>query len=220
MPRCSNVAVHVRNEVQRRHAAPAHGRAGPDPLAGIEHTGDEEDDAPAELDALHRGFRERTARELERIQLATESEYWFCVCFKSQDDKDAFLAAAGLVVIGDKYLDGYVTAELLGITMPDPDEAERGELNASTQATDRRRSQEARRRPLEGHHRPQGQGTRQNVQRLRLAHYSASALVGYAPGCCQFASGTVSGLATRTSEGDAPKDAAPCLAQQVPKLVG
>ncbi|UUV33587.1 hypothetical protein NQK81_09070 [Amycolatopsis roodepoortensis] len=98
----------------------------PDPLAGVEYTGDEEDDARAELDALHRGFRERTARELERMQLATESEYWFCVCFKSQDDKDAFLAAAGLVVIGDKYLDGYATAELLGVTMPEPNDTERG----------------------------------------------------------------------------------------------
>ncbi|WP_233223133.1 hypothetical protein [Amycolatopsis sp. BJA-103] len=137
----------------------------PDPLAGIKHTGDEEDDARAELDALHRGFREHTARELERMQLATESEYWFCVCFKSQDDKDAFLTAAGLVVIGDKYLDGYATAELLGITMPEPDHAERGELHASTQATDRR-SQEARCRPREGHRRTQGEGQGQGVQRV------------------------------------------------------
>ncbi|EME52260.1 hypothetical protein [Amycolatopsis decaplanina] len=98
----------------------------PDPLAGVEYTGDEEDDPRPELGALHRGFRERTALELERMQLATESEYWFCVCFKSQDDKDAFLAAAGLVVIGDKYLDGYATAELLGVTMPEPDDTERG----------------------------------------------------------------------------------------------
>ncbi|MFD6070294.1 hypothetical protein [Amycolatopsis lurida] len=98
----------------------------PDPLAGVEYTGDEENDARAELDALHRGFRERTARELEQMQLATESEYWFCVCFKSQDDKDAFLTAAGLVVIRDKYLDGYATAELLGVTMPEPHDTERG----------------------------------------------------------------------------------------------
>ncbi|WP_410583727.1 hypothetical protein [Amycolatopsis sp. lyj-108] len=98
----------------------------PDPLAGVEYTGDERGRRPAELDALHRGFRERTARELERMQLATESEYWFCVCFTSQDDKDTFLAAAGLVVIGDKYLDGYATAELLGVTMPEPDDTERG----------------------------------------------------------------------------------------------
>jgi hypothetical protein len=58
------------------------------------------------------------------MQIATESECWFAVCFKNQHDKDAFLATAGLVVIGDKYLDG-CAAELLGVTMPEPDDTER-----------------------------------------------------------------------------------------------
>ncbi len=90
----------------------------PDPLADVEYTGDLEADSRAELAELHRGFRERAAREDERFLLATDSEYWFCVCFKSRLDKDAFLAAAGLVVIGDKYLDGYATARALGVPMP------------------------------------------------------------------------------------------------------
>jgi hypothetical protein len=90
----------------------------PDPLAGVDYTGDLEADARAELDELHRGFRERAAREDERFKLATDSEFWFCVCFKSREDKDAFLAAAGLLVIGDKYLDGYATARTLGVAMP------------------------------------------------------------------------------------------------------
>jgi hypothetical protein len=90
----------------------------PDPLAEVDYTGDLETDARAELDELHRGFRDRAAKEDERFMLATDSEYWFCVCFKSRQDKDAFLAAAGLVVIGDKYLDGYATARTLGVPMP------------------------------------------------------------------------------------------------------
>jgi hypothetical protein len=90
----------------------------PDPLAEVDYTGDLETDARAELDELHRGFRDRAAKEDERFMLATDSEYWFCVCFKSRQDKDAFLAAAGLVVIGDKYLDGYATARALGVPMP------------------------------------------------------------------------------------------------------
>ncbi|WP_158885059.1 hypothetical protein [Amycolatopsis anabasis] len=98
----------------------------PDPLDGVEYTGDEEADGRAELDALHRGFRERQAREAERMALATETEFWFAVCFKHQADKDAFLAAANLTMIGDKYLDGYAVAKLLGVTMPDPDQPERG----------------------------------------------------------------------------------------------
>jgi hypothetical protein len=98
----------------------------PDPLADVDYTGDEETDARAELDALHRGFRERTAREAERMLLATETEYWFCICFRTRKDKEAFLGAAGLIAIGDKYLDGYATAKLLGVAMLSTDKTERG----------------------------------------------------------------------------------------------
>ncbi|WP_206793985.1 hypothetical protein [Amycolatopsis sp. MtRt-6] len=90
----------------------------PDPLADIEYTGDLAADSEAELDAVARGFRERTKREDERFRLATDSEYWFALCFKTREDKDAFLAAARLLPIGDKYLDGYAVARALGIPMP------------------------------------------------------------------------------------------------------
>lgn len=93
----------------------------PDPLAQVDYTGDLEADSAAELDALAQGFRDRTARENDRFRLATDSEYWFCVCFKSRQDKDTFLAAAGLNSIGDKYLDGYAVARVLGIEMPNND---------------------------------------------------------------------------------------------------
>jgi hypothetical protein len=90
----------------------------PDPLADVEYTGDLAADSEAELDALARGFRERTKREDERFRLATDSEYWFAVCFKTREDKDAFLTAARLLALGDKYLDGYAVARTLGIPMP------------------------------------------------------------------------------------------------------
>ncbi|XVV05344.1 hypothetical protein ACQPW3_08110 [Actinosynnema sp. CA-248983] len=90
----------------------------PDPLAGVEYTGDLATDAATELDAVAQGFRDRTKREDERFRLATDSEYWFAVCFKTRADKEAFLAAARLMPIGDKYLDGYAVARALGIPMP------------------------------------------------------------------------------------------------------
>lgn len=90
----------------------------PDPLADVEYTGDLARDSEAELDALAKGFRERTKREDERFRLATDSEYWFAVCFKTREDKDAFLAAARLLPVGDKYLDGYAVARTLGIPVP------------------------------------------------------------------------------------------------------
>ncbi|MFD8494251.1 hypothetical protein [Amycolatopsis sp. NPDC059657] len=90
----------------------------PDPLADVDYSGDLAKDSDAELDALAKGFRERTKREDERFKLATDSEYWFAVCFKTREDKDAFLAAARLLPVGDKYLDGYAVAHTLGITLP------------------------------------------------------------------------------------------------------
>lgn len=93
----------------------------PDPLADVEYTGDLAADAGAELDALAIGFRERTKREDERFRLATDSEFWFALCFKSREDKDAFLKAARLMHIGDKYLDGRAAAVVLGVDMPTTD---------------------------------------------------------------------------------------------------
>lgn len=96
----------------------------PDPLADVDYTGDLATDAAAELDALAIGFRERTKREDERFRLATDSEFWFALCFKSREEKDAFLRAARLWHVGDKYLDGRAAAAVLGVDLPDPDTGE------------------------------------------------------------------------------------------------
>lgn len=89
----------------------------PDPLANVDYPGDLEGDARAELDALQQGFRDRAKAETDRFRLATDSEYWVAVCFKTREDKDAFLTAAGLTRIGDKYLDGYQVAAALGVDL-------------------------------------------------------------------------------------------------------
>lgn len=46
-------------------------------------------------------------------------QYWFVLCFKIREDKDCFLAKTKLLVIGDKYLDGYDAARVLGVGMDD-----------------------------------------------------------------------------------------------------
>ncbi|GAA1292002.1 hypothetical protein [Saccharothrix xinjiangensis] len=96
----------------------------PDPLADVTYTGGLATDSTAELDALARGFRERTAREDERFRLATDSEFWFVLCFKSREEKDEFLRAARLLHLGDKYLDGHAAASALGVDLPEPDTGE------------------------------------------------------------------------------------------------
>lgn len=91
----------------------------PDPLENVEYTGDLAEDSRRELNAVQQGFRDRAKREAERFRLATDSEYWVAVCFKSREDKEKFLRNAGLLAIGDKYMDGYAVARVLGVEMDD-----------------------------------------------------------------------------------------------------
>jgi hypothetical protein len=41
-------------------------------------------------------FADRARREAERYRLATDSEYWLCLCFRQPGDPAAFAAALGL----------------------------------------------------------------------------------------------------------------------------
>ena len=86
-----------------------------------EETGDVEKDSEAELNALQKGFRDAIKREDKRFELATDSEYWFCVCFQSREQCNAFLKAMDLLEIGDKYLDGQEVAKKLGVKLPEAD---------------------------------------------------------------------------------------------------
>lgn len=78
----------------------------PDPLAGLVPTGDVGEDSKQEVSALLQAFRDRNAQEQKRFVNATDSEYWFCVCFRTRDEKEEFLRRFGLDELGDKYLDG------------------------------------------------------------------------------------------------------------------
>jgi hypothetical protein len=84
-----------------------------DPLAKVEYSGDLAQDAAAELTALEQGYRDRAKQESNRFRDATDSEYWFAVCFKTRAEKEAFLAKYKLDQLGDKYLDGKKVGKIL-----------------------------------------------------------------------------------------------------------
>ena len=86
-----------------------------------EQTGDSEADSSADLDAVQAGFRNRAKQESKRFELATDTEYWACLCFQSREQKDRFLAALDILEFGDKYLDGRLVAERLGVKLPGAD---------------------------------------------------------------------------------------------------
>lgn len=84
----------------------------------VKKTKDAIKDAERELTGIEKAFRERRAKEKDRFKIATQSEFWFCVCFKSQEQKDAFLKAVGLFEQGDKYIDGCEWAKSQDIELP------------------------------------------------------------------------------------------------------
>ena len=84
-----------------------------------EQTGNPELDSSADLDAVQQGFRNRAKQESDRFALATDSEYWAAICFQTREQKEAFLSALKLLEFGDKYLDGRLVAERLGIKLPE-----------------------------------------------------------------------------------------------------
>ena len=90
----------------------------PDPLAEVDYSGSLEEDSDAEMSATLKAFKERTDKEADRFRLATDTEYWFAVCFQTREQKDAFLQAVKWFEHGDKYLDGAVIAKKLGVTLP------------------------------------------------------------------------------------------------------
>ena len=74
--------------------------------------------AAKEISALKAAFIARSDQENARYTQAVDSEYWFCVCFQSREQKNAFLLQSGLHLWGNKYLDGKNVAAKLNITLP------------------------------------------------------------------------------------------------------
>lgn len=88
------------------------------PLRVVEPTGNLEADKQSEASAILQAFKQRAKEETQRYKLAIDSEFWFAVCFVTREQKEAFLAATGWLLIGDKYLDGALLADMLGVELP------------------------------------------------------------------------------------------------------
>lgn len=84
-----------------------------DPLADTEYTGDLASDVGVELTDLQTAYRDRAKNEAKRFKNATDSEYWFAVCFRDRASKEKFLRDYGLIELGDKYIDGHRAGKML-----------------------------------------------------------------------------------------------------------
>ncbi len=87
------------------------------PFADIEATGDLQTDVDETMSEALRLLIQKKKASMERYRVATDSEFFFCVCFQSREQKEAFLKLAGWDDIGDKYLDGLEIARRLKIQL-------------------------------------------------------------------------------------------------------
>lgn len=62
-------------------------------------------------------FKSGLKKEKELFVDNTDSEYWVAICFQTREQKEEFLQKTGLIKYGDKYLDGIIVAEELGVEL-------------------------------------------------------------------------------------------------------
>jgi hypothetical protein len=85
------------------------------PLSRVSYVDDIEQDSPKETSAILDACREKSAAERKRFENATDSEFWFAVCFQTRKQKERFLQAMEWGKHGDKYLDGLAIARAMGV---------------------------------------------------------------------------------------------------------
>ena len=105
---------HADRVTARQAAATISAKPPPSPLADVVWSEDLQEHCAAELAAMLAAME---APPRTDHLFTTDRPYWIVVVFTCQAHKDAALVAAELFRHGDKYLDGYVVAEKLGISM-------------------------------------------------------------------------------------------------------
>lgn len=73
-----------------------------------------------EAEALRQRFREKMKDERKRFRDVCDTEYWFCVCFTSREQKEEFLKALRINP-NEKYVDGREMARAVRRALRSPD---------------------------------------------------------------------------------------------------
>lgn len=88
------------------------------PLTTLEYPGDLEGDVLAEAQAIREAFQAKYRGELDNFRVQDSTNYWFLVCFQTQEQKEQFLSQAGWPtdgIGGQRYLNGLALARALGL---------------------------------------------------------------------------------------------------------
>jgi hypothetical protein len=85
------------------------------PLDKVPNTGNPEVDGAAQLSETERSFKADAQRAQKQMDLATDSEYWVCLVFKTREEVESFLTNSGWAASDEKYVDGRKVADKLGV---------------------------------------------------------------------------------------------------------
>lgn len=78
-----------------------------------------DEEAEKEVVEAIEGMRKRAKEEKQRVDSATESEYWCQIVFQSKAQRDAFFEELGKDLLDDQWVDGQRLAATLGIKLPE-----------------------------------------------------------------------------------------------------
>lgn len=76
-----------------------------------------EKDAQEELTELQIQFRQKAKAEKELQDKNTNSDFWSCVIFKTQDERDQFLKLLGITAEDNQYINGSKLIKALELKM-------------------------------------------------------------------------------------------------------
>ena len=84
-------------------------------LESIAYTGDPEIDGKRELSETEKAFKADALRAQKQMDLVCDSEYWLCLIFKTREEVETFLTNSKWSASDEKYLDGRMVADKLGV---------------------------------------------------------------------------------------------------------
>ena len=87
------------------------------PLRKLETTGSLSGDAEQEVSVALQTIIDEKQQRRDAYRNMLDPEFWCALCFQNRAQKEQFLAALDLLSIGDKYLDGLLVAERLGVPL-------------------------------------------------------------------------------------------------------
>jgi hypothetical protein len=104
---------------QKKKAVQAFGMAGLEAPKKQKTVEEETADEMEEFRTAGRTGLDQLQKAEQQYRDAVDTEFWFCVCFQSREQKDAFIRALGWGDLGDKHMDGIELARRLGVEIPD-----------------------------------------------------------------------------------------------------